>query len=68
MTNISIHTSREGCDAGFDIRQTNRQEFQSTHPARDVTSPFLHFSFTFQLFQSTHPARDVTPFIFSFIE
>ena len=34
---ISIHASREGCDANIPVRRPRPFIFQSTHPARDAT-------------------------------
>ena len=37
MVDISIHTSREGCDITLYALEGHQYEFQSTHPVRDVT-------------------------------
>ena len=61
VESISIHTSRMGCDYhsfGFGYRS---MEFQSTHPAWDVTMQLTTWNCR-AAFQSTHPAWDVTIF------
>ena len=56
---ISIHASREGCDDQYQQLISLRHRFQSTHPARDATSPGSDIA-KYTVFQSTHPARDAT--------
>ena len=56
---ISIHTSREGGDTASSRRVSSKAGFQSTPPAREVTS-LLRNAFVTAAFQSTPPAREVT--------
>ena len=55
---ISIHAPLAGCDQE-DEGEDEGEEFQSTHPLRGATSPFVLGMFAL-VFQSTHPLRGAT--------
>ena len=56
---ISIHAPREGCDACPQLPVNTPVIFQSTHPVRGATLPFV-VGVVVAAFQSTPPVRGAT--------